>query len=1011
MTMFLAPYTAIADIDGSPLDAGFIYFGEFGKNPETHPIPVYWDADFAVPAAQPIRTRNGYPIRNGSPCKIYLKQAEHSLVVKNKNLSAILVEMNNKGISSSLLVRPDGNTVETSLVEIDAALDTKASSEYVDNQVGLMAPQATTYTKTEVDSALSLKAPQSSTYTKSEVDAAFAAYAGGRKAYTTLALAQADQVNLPVNTAVEVTNDGANNGTYQWNGTTLTKSAYDPLTQGKNYTESFLPGSATFTCQPSAVVYNSALKQLTVGVTTFSVSTAKESFLIASKTVDLPTTSGAYLLTYDRASATLAFKQNSDRLASDFVIGQLQYTLNATPIFTFDFAYTRDGEVIKPITSRTAIASNSLNSQVTINLTDKTISWAANVLRITAPNLNITLPATTLVLPDNNGSYSLDYDVATKLVTINAASAAKLDTSVTFATLRKTTGFAEMIGIPFYNINGLVPVGAEQGHLYTGTITSLNLDTVNKKLITANSGRVIYGSNFQWLPNATIDLPTANNTYRVELDLLTNTVQIVSSSQNQKPMTVCFARLKLNASGYTLYGVDTYSINGSAPPSFDTFTLESKPNYALAFTSPSTLNFNFIENKIEITGNIWIPYNGNRILITATTIDLDPLRNTLYRTIIAVNPNNSKIVLGSSNGYTMPKDHIVIGGYLEREMLFYGLKGFSVNGEVWSDAGKVKQVPSFGFSTNSEVNVDVDDSYKLTDTLPYNQIRSNTVYGWYDALVAAYPDYITKTTLGSDASGTLPIHQYRFSPKLPTSQSELVVHKIPKVMLITLHNEYMNFIYMHTLLREICENWASSEALTAMRYGVEFVVIPVGNPWGLDNNMRTNSNQVDVNRNFPQDWIPLYAPGDPAYSGTAALSEAEAQHIYAAMQSEKPDIFYDCHSFGAYKDAGEAVWVPIYNDATKTAVVSTLSKIYAQYKKEASFLADLDALGRLTYGPTTGGGICAKTANAMGMIGGTFETSWNMKGGGAEENGSNFTVNFTTDFFGTLILKSIEMIV
>ena len=233
MTIFLAPYTAIADIDGSPLDAGFLFFGEYGKDPELFPIEVFWDADFTVPAAQPIRTRNGYPIRNGSPCKIYLKQADHSLVVKNKNLSAILVEMNNKGISSSLLVRPDGSTVETSLMEIDAALGTKASSEYVDNQVGLMAPQATTYTKTEVDSALSLKAPQSNTYTKAEVDTTFAAYVGGRKAYQTLALAQADQAALPTNTAIEVTNDGANNGTYQWDGTTLTKSAYDPLTQAK----------------------------------------------------------------------------------------------------------------------------------------------------------------------------------------------------------------------------------------------------------------------------------------------------------------------------------------------------------------------------------------------------------------------------------------------------------------------------------------------------------------------------------------------------------------------------------------------------------------------------------------------------------------------------------------------------------------------------------------------------------------------------------------------------------
>ena len=54
----------------------------------------------------------------------------------------------------------------------------------------------------------------------------------GHAFYQTLADAQA---SLPANTVVEITNDGANNGTYQWNGTTLTKSAYDPLTQAKAY--------------------------------------------------------------------------------------------------------------------------------------------------------------------------------------------------------------------------------------------------------------------------------------------------------------------------------------------------------------------------------------------------------------------------------------------------------------------------------------------------------------------------------------------------------------------------------------------------------------------------------------------------------------------------------------------------------------------------------------------------------------------------------------------------------
>lgn len=103
MTMFLAPYTAIADIDGSPLDAGFLFFGEYGKDPELFPVEVFWDADFTVPAAQPIRTRNGYPVRNGSPTKVYLKTAQHSIAIKNRNSAFILVDFNNKGWDSSFV--------------------------------------------------------------------------------------------------------------------------------------------------------------------------------------------------------------------------------------------------------------------------------------------------------------------------------------------------------------------------------------------------------------------------------------------------------------------------------------------------------------------------------------------------------------------------------------------------------------------------------------------------------------------------------------------------------------------------------------------------------------------------------------------------------------------------------------------------------------------------------------------------------------------------------------------
>lgn len=108
--MFLAPYTAIADIDGSPLDAGFLFFGEYGKDPELFPVEVFWDSEFTVPAAQPIRTRNGYPVRNGSPTKVYLKTAQHSIVIKNRNSAFILVDFKNKGWDASFVVDASGKT-------------------------------------------------------------------------------------------------------------------------------------------------------------------------------------------------------------------------------------------------------------------------------------------------------------------------------------------------------------------------------------------------------------------------------------------------------------------------------------------------------------------------------------------------------------------------------------------------------------------------------------------------------------------------------------------------------------------------------------------------------------------------------------------------------------------------------------------------------------------------------------------------------------------------------------
>lgn len=81
------------DVDGNPLESGYIYCGDPGFNPEVAPKNIFWDAALTVPAAQPIRTIGGFPSRSGAPAMFYT-DGDYSLTVRNKNSSLIYSSLN-----------------------------------------------------------------------------------------------------------------------------------------------------------------------------------------------------------------------------------------------------------------------------------------------------------------------------------------------------------------------------------------------------------------------------------------------------------------------------------------------------------------------------------------------------------------------------------------------------------------------------------------------------------------------------------------------------------------------------------------------------------------------------------------------------------------------------------------------------------------------------------------------------------------------------------------------------
>jgi hypothetical protein len=89
LTQVTGPYPIFTDLDGTPLDDGYLYIGAINDDPETNPIQVFWDSALTIPATQPIRTSNGYAYRNGTPALIYTAGA-FSITIRNKRNEFVL---------------------------------------------------------------------------------------------------------------------------------------------------------------------------------------------------------------------------------------------------------------------------------------------------------------------------------------------------------------------------------------------------------------------------------------------------------------------------------------------------------------------------------------------------------------------------------------------------------------------------------------------------------------------------------------------------------------------------------------------------------------------------------------------------------------------------------------------------------------------------------------------------------------------------------------------------------
>jgi hypothetical protein len=77
------PFPLFLDLHGGLLDAGYIYVGAANADPEVSPLPVYWDSALTQLAEQPLRTRGGVIVHNGSPALVFIGDTDYSMRVRD----------------------------------------------------------------------------------------------------------------------------------------------------------------------------------------------------------------------------------------------------------------------------------------------------------------------------------------------------------------------------------------------------------------------------------------------------------------------------------------------------------------------------------------------------------------------------------------------------------------------------------------------------------------------------------------------------------------------------------------------------------------------------------------------------------------------------------------------------------------------------------------------------------------------------------------------------------------
>lgn len=210
-----------------------------------------------------------------------------------------------------------------------------------------------------------------------------------------------------------------------------------------------------------------------------------------------------------------------------------------------------------------------------------------------------------------------------------------------------------------------------------------------------------------------------------------------------------------------------------------------------------------------------------------------------------------------------------------------------------------------------------------------NDATYEAQYDWaLNRLVEEHPNYITKSILGKDASGTYNIYRYDFTP-VDYDRTILILGGVHG-------DEKTSFYGICRLMEDLCQRHQNNALLSELRERVRIVLLPMVNPWGFVNGRRQNHHDVDLNRNTSYRWNEYTGVdsqrGGRHYKGSEPFSEVETQYVKQVVEELVTSNFVgvmDLHTVTAV-EAEKVLYYPRFQGNLK----QEFAKLMMAYRSE-----------------------------------------------------------------------------